>query len=353
MQFKKVVKYSLEWKLGGSMGRRYKKPSGKVQLFCKSIRTILLLIFLQALIFCTFGLGMIYYGPFSNIREMLVTTSMATMNHQYIATWFLSDKKISEIIDNNKVKDEDKKSEESQIVIQDDQSGKSKEEDVKYIDISDNKIKGYLLIVNDPKRVRVATSGKIGKVGMKLLDIVQANNALGGINAGGFTDINGQGNGGTPQGLVIENGKVVYGSENVKYQLIGFNDESVLILGRYNLKEVREKKIRDAVTFGPFLIVNGEPLIKGGNGGQGIEPRTAIAQTKDGKVIFLVIDGRQIGYLGATLKDVQDILLNYGAYNAANLDGGASTTMVYKDTIINKPSSKYGPRYLPSAFIVQ
>jgi exopolysaccharide biosynthesis protein len=94
-------------------------------------------------------------------------------------------------------------------------------------------------------------------------------------------------------------------------------------------------------------------MIKSGNGGWGLAPRTAIGQTKDGTVLLLVIDGRQLSSLGATLKDVQDIMLSYGAYNAANLDGGSSTTMVYNGKIINTPSSQYGPRYLPSAFIVK
>ena len=94
-------------------------------------------------------------------------------------------------------------------------------------------------------------------------------------------------------------------------------------------------------------------MIKGtSNGGWGLAPRTAIGQRRDGTVIMLVIDGRQLSSIGATLRDVQDIMLEYGAYNAANLDGGSSSTMVYENRIVNIPSSKYGPRDLPSAFII-
>ena len=110
--------------------------------------------------------------------------------------------------------------------------------------------------------------------------------------------------------------------------------------------------LKSAVTFGPVIIINGQPTIRTGNGGWGIQPRTAIGQTKDGKILMLVIDGRQAGSLGATLKNVQDILLQYGAYNAFNLDGGASSTMVYDGKVVNSPSDIMGERYVPNAFIV-
>ena len=48
----------------------------------------------------------------------------------------------------------------------------------------------------------------------------------------------------------------------------------------------------------------------------------------------------------------QDILLNYDAYNAFNLDGGASSTMVFDSKLVNKPSDILGERYVPTAFIV-
>ena len=55
----------------------------------------------------------------------------------------------------------------------------------------------------------------------------------------------------------------------------------------------------------------------------GIAPRTVIGQKKDGTIILLTIDGRSAKSLGASLLDVQNILLQYGAFNASNLDGEA------------------------------
>jgi hypothetical protein len=53
-----------------------------------------------------------------------------------------------------------------------------------------------------------------------------------------------------------------------------------------------------------------------------------------------------------TLYDVQKILLEKGAVTAANLDGGSSSVVVKDDKVLNHPSSHYGMRYLPTAFLV-
>ena len=78
-----------------------------------------------------------------------------------------------------------------------------------------------------------------------------------------------------------------------------------------------------------------------------------LVKRKDGTVIFLVIDGRQLHSIGATIKEVQDIMIAEGCVNAANLDGGSSSVMYYEGKLINSPSSKYGERPLPSAWIVK
>lgn len=310
---------------------------------------------------------MIYYGPFKNTRDMIVTTAMTTLSHQYIAKAFLSEKTINDIMEKNMVDDKDKYSDDSAIAVSSSYYENNNEDvnnttdknvplysdKIEFIDISNGKYKGYMLVVSDPRRISIATSDRIGRYGMKLSDIVKTNSAVGGINAGGFADDNGVGTGGKPTGFLIQDYKVLYGIPGKKEGLIGFNKDSVLVLGQYTLEEAKEKKIRDAVTFGPSLIVNGEATIKTGNGGLGLQPRTAIGQRQDGTVLLLVIDGRQFSSVGATLKEVQDIMLQYGAFNAANLDGGSSTTMIYNDKMINHPCSIAGPRYIPSAFIIK
>ena len=110
----------------------------------------------------------------------------------------------------------------------------------------------------------------------------------------------------------------------------------------------------EGITFGPPLVVNGQKTITHGDGGWGIGPRTAIGQRRDGTVLFLVIDGRQVGYsVGASLADVQNIMYEQGAYIAANLDGGSSSTLYLNGKVVNKPADLLGERMIPTAFIVK
>jgi len=320
------------------------------------VKNILLFILMQMLVFTAFSIPMIFYGPFKNIRDMIVTTAMTTLSHQYIAKTFLSEKAISDIMDKNKVDDTKVKTNEAAIVIPPsipDTVENTVKEPLVYTNVSTGKFKAHLLEISDPSRVSIGTSDKIGKSGMKLTDMAEKYNAVAAINAGGFSDTNGQGNGGTPEGALIENSKILFGNSTGKYEIIGINEQNILVLGYYNLSEMKAAKIRDAASFGPFLIVNGEPLIIEGNGGGGLQPRTLIGQKVDGTMMFLVIDGRQIASMGATLKQAQDIMLEHGAYNAANLDGGSSTQMVFNGQTMNHPCSKYGPRSIPSGFIVR
>ena len=109
--------------------------------------------------------------------------------------------------------------------------------------------------------------------------------------------------------------------------------------------------VRDAVTFGPALIVNGKAAEVTGLG-SGLNPRTAIGQRADGKVIMIAIDGRQANSLGATYADLIKIFLDFGAVNAANLDGGSSTVMFYKGEKVSVPANFINSRNMPTAIII-
>ena len=78
--------------------------------------------------------------------------------------------------------------------------------------------------------------------------------------------------------------------------------------------------------------MNGEINMDAYNTNSGYNPRTAIGQRSDGTVIFVCIDGRQANSLGGTYRDVIDIMIEYGAVNACNMDGGSSSVMLYRDT---------------------
>lgn len=97
-------------------------------------------------------------------------------------------------------------------------------------------------------------------------------------------------------------------------------------------------------------MVQGRGVGLGGHAG--LNPRTVIGQRADGAVLLLVIDGRQPQSLGATYQDCIQVMQEWGAVNAANLDGGSSTQMIYQGETVNVSASLYGPRNIPTAFVV-
>ncbi len=231
------------------------------------------------------------------------------------------------------------------------------EEALQLIDIAQGTLKGKLLIVKDPSRVILGTSNNLGQqAGLQLTDMVAKYNGVAGINAGGFNDENGRGNGGIPQGLVITDGQLVWGNGGVRYNVVGIDGEGILRVGTMTGQEALAQGVRYGVSFvthdglASSLIINGE--VQTQNLASGVNPRTAIGQRSDGALLLLVLDGRSINTLGATMENVCDIMLRYGAVNAGNLDGGSSSVMVYDGAIINNCASVTGPRYIPTGFVV-
>lgn len=330
------------------------KPKKRKNGIVSKIFTILFTLGTIGIIFVLFLL----YGPFSGFREWLVTTAMTTMTHQYFATWFYDDTTINYILDKNKVVEIDETTDVDAIT-----TGNKKEEvieyeneyerailerdsknnDYKIIEISEKKFDGYLVAVYDPSRVKTLVTANLGKSGQYVTTMAKNNDALIAINGGGFDDPNFNSTGGSPLGITVRDGEYVttkaYGGSG---GIIGFTEDDKLVLGKMTVAQAKEAGIRDAVTFGPFLIVNGKASEVLGNGGWGTAPRTAIAQRQDGIVLFLVVDGRTASKPGADMDDLIEILQNYGAYNAANLDGGTSSVLVVNNTIVNDPIDSTG-----------
>ena len=224
-------------------------------------------------------------------------------------------------------------------------------------DIAYGSCKGKLLTIHDPRRVILGISGNFGvDPGLQLTDMVAKYNGIAGTNAGGFVDNNGRGNGGTPTGMVLTEGQILYGSAEASYNVIGLDGEGRLIVGTMSGQQALDKGMKYGVSFtthdgiASSLIINGN--VQSQNLGPGVNPRTAIGQTENGDLLLLVLDGRSSKTLGATLDDVVDIMLERGAVTAGNLDGGSSSVMVYDGEIINNCASVTGPRGIPTAFIV-
>ncbi|MEI8217153.1 MAG: phosphodiester glycosidase family protein [Eubacteriales bacterium] len=298
---------------------------------------------------------LIFHGPFNNVKKVIVDSAMTTLSHKWIATTFLSAEEIQRI-----------QSEDIIQILQQNNNNFIKftnksDKTIERYDITDGKrFTGYLLIIQDPTRVKVGYSNKLGIQGELTSQIAQDNGAVAAINAGGFSDSSSAnsiwtGTGGLAEGIIMSRGKIIFSNINdhdQKVDITAITKKGELLVGPHSLNDLKSLNATDAVSFGPALVVDGQGTIKSGNGGWGIAPRTAIGQRRDGSIILLAIDGRTAKSIGASLRDVQNIMLQYGAYNASNLDGGSSTTMYANGKVINNPCDPLGERTVPSAFIV-
>ena len=190
--------------------------------------------------------------------------------------------------------------------------------------------------------------------------MVKDNNAILGINAGGFADPNFDGDGGTPLGITITKNRMI---TTDKYStsrggIIGFNAKNKLVLETLDSNSVVSEGMRDCISFGPYLVKNGQAKQITGTGAFGPKGRAArsvIGQREDGIVLLLCVDGDRTKDEGATLGEVTEIMQKYGATNVANLDGGTSCQLVVGNKMINDPTSMKGEhrsRPVATAFIL-
>lgn len=313
-----------------------------------------------------FGIVVINNNKF---KTFWIPTAMTTKSHRYLAYMLYNEKTVNKVMSENYIEQNTEEMNLDDIVI-----GKATEKthysnkyekelftkdegnDVyKTIRIIEPRYKAWLIGVYDPSDVELAVSSKLGKAGQSVNTLVKNNNALVGINGGGFEDLDGWGNGSIPYGAIIKNGELVWNHIGGSGGLIGFTKDHKMYLTYKSPQEAIADGMTDAVDFGPFLIVNGKTSKIHGDGGWGIAPRSVIAQRKDGVVLILCIEGRLPGYsTGASMNDVIDVLLRYKAYNAANLDGGASSTLSVEGKLWNRPSAggEYGGRTVSNAWIV-
>ena len=225
---------------------------------------------------------------------------------------------------------------------------------IEVVDVKGSSFRGKMMIIHDPSKVIVGTLDAYGAAyhGLYLHEFIEKYNAIGGTNAGGFYDPNGGGNGGTPDGLVIRDGKIAWGAPGSWYiNVIGFDGENKLHVGDMSGQQALDLGLTSAVSFSPGPVLVKDGVMRTGLGG-GMNPRTCIGQRADGTILLMVIEGRKPDSLGATYDDIAQLMLDYGAVNAANLDGGSSSQMYYKGEQITRGSNLIGMRQMADAILV-
>ena len=309
----------------------------------------------------------VVYGPIDKARVFWITTAMETGSHQYFANIFYSEDTIKSVMSNNYLNEIEDSTDASAIKIGEEEKITSytsiyekeildhKPEDLyKLIEFKYKEFDCHMIAIYDPTRLEVAYQNKLNK-GKVLSDILKDHDGILGINGGGYSWGNGY-----PQGLIVHDGKVVYSSGTGRYTSAGINNDGVLVVGKMSASDVKKLNIKEAVSFGPSLIINGKAATFKGTGGSGLNPRTVIAQRKDGIVLLLVVNGygnrlSWKGRGGVYVTDLITILQRYNVYNAANMDGGSSTTMVINGKLINDPCEpqKDGQDFIRSAWILK
>jgi len=329
--------------------KKKKKGSG---LLGRIIRRFFLLIFTIVILVAAalvLVLNMLFNGPSTTAQELVTMSLIEASATKWVPALFIGEERVAEIRQNIDAELPDEVSSVSEVVIQTGNVVTSTNDEwANYPDgirierYYGDDFNAHIMIVRDPSTVYMGTSTEKFSVnipGKRITEMMEANPTdVAAVNAGAFFDDGSSGSavGSYPLGLVVSKGQTVWtsGKQPGLEGFAGFNNDNILIVSKKNLskKEAEELNIRDGCCFGPVLIMNGEINLEAANNKSGRNPRTAIGQRKDGAVIFVCVDGRQASGLGATYGEVIDIMVEYGAYNACNMDGGSSSVMMYRDT---------------------
>lgn len=291
----------------------------------------------------------------SSFKQTIISTALATKTHQYIAYTFYSENTVKKIANQNSYVEITDDVNLDDIVI--DTAPKASydnkydemiltrepgNDDYKYIKLKVGGYDAHLVAIYDPSKVKLIASKSFntGNGQETIQKMCKRYNGKVCINGGRFRDTDGWGSD-IPSGTLIKDGKIIWSDSTTRRNLIGFTNDNKLLLVKATASEALAKGMRDALEFGPFLMINGKRVqFNSTSGGYQRAARVAIAQRKDGIVLFLVTEGVHTD--GPNLKEVIDVLETYGAYNIANLDGGTSAQLVVKNKLVNDPKNVYG-----------
>ena len=328
--------------------KKKKKGSG---LLGRIIRRFFLLLFtvvflvLAALILV---MNLVFNGPSPAAQEVLTMSLIEASATKWVPALFIGEERVAEIRTSVKAGPTQEVSSSTKVVIQKGSAITSNNDEwAKYPDgiriehVSGDTYNAHIMIVKDPSQVYMGTSTEKYSTaipGKRITEVMDENpDVIAAINAGAFNDDGTASSyvGSTPLGLVMSEGDCVWtsGKQPGLEGFAGFDENNILVVSQKNLTQAEAEKlnIRDGCCFGPVLLMDGEVNQEAYNNNSGFNPRTAIGQRADGAVIFVCIDGRQAGSMGGTYADIINIMVEYGAVNACNMDGGSSSVMMYRD----------------------
>ena len=220
--------------------------------------------------------------------------------------------------------------------------------------ISGKGYRGVLAVGKDPSRLSIEMASTLGVAGQLSGEIAAAHNGVLAMNANGFLDPGGAGNGGLLAGYSMSNG-TAYGEHfsAYAYKRIELHEDNLFYI-KDALSPVSED-CTDAAEFTPALIVDGKKIMD--DYWTGEQPRACIGQSEKYEILMLVIEGRYPleGILGTSVNNCSEILLQHKCMQAINLDGGSSAMLWFDGEYVTQSSSsplRYtGGRPLPNAWV--
>jgi len=358
------------------------------------ILTVVATVLAVVLLFAYSVMWLLVNGPSPSAKRLFVLSVKETSAAGFLADLFLSENEISEILSSAAVDAEDEELDYSLVKLPStelaDENADVRDEStevtqapapetetvsapsapaeiapttetedftagIEVVDVAGQTFNGKMMIIADPKRVFVGVPDSYGEnsSGLSVAAMIEKYDCIAGTNAGGFYDPDGQGSGGIPEGIVIYEGELLWGDRKASYSIAGLDRDGRLHVGKIRADEALEKGIVYAASYGPALVVNGKSA--GGTSaiGGGLNPRTAIGQRADGAILLLVVNGRSVDSLGATFDDLAAVMLEFGAVNATNLDGGSSSLMIMNGEHLTSSSYIFGERVVATAILVK
>ena len=321
------------------------------------------------------GVDLSIYGKYDGFRNKIIELSMGSVSYQGIAKYLYPDGLIEkyvnkdaqvldlseDIIDDDLVTDKEiYESKEYKDVLTHEEGAIYKIIDITGTNYNGSTYTGKMVAVYDPANVTLSVSPGIGlelenSSGRSLLDLAKQSNALVAMNAGGFYDPTWNTNGGVPHGPLIHDGKLLTDFRRGLNTggMVALTYDNKLVLTNWTGEEAINNNVRDAVDWGPFLIVNGKNQFKG-QVTTWNTCRTAVGQRADGIILLVAISGHPSVSAGINYSDMATLFEKYGAINAGVMDSGASTQLVEKGEhiLVTWNGNKSVHRWLPNAWVV-
>ncbi|MDY4583431.1 MAG: phosphodiester glycosidase family protein [Candidatus Faecousia sp.] len=327
--------------------RKKKKGSGLVGRIIRRFFLLLFTVIVLAVVALVLVMNLVFNGPSPAARDVLTMSLIEASATKWVPALFIGDETVAQIRASVNAELTDELTNTSKVVIKkhnaitsDSNEWANFPDGIRIERYAGDTYNAHIMIIRDPSQVYMATSTEKFSTsipGKRINQAIQDEGAIAAINAGAFFDDGTTSStvGSYPLGLVMSKGNCVWesGKQPGLEGFAGFTEDDILVVSKNNLSksQAAELKIRDGCCFGPALIINGEVNMEAYNNNSGFNPRTAIGQREDGAVIFVCIDGRQAGSLGGTYADIIDIMVEYKAVNACNMDGGSSSVMMYRD----------------------